>query len=861
MLAYPRILEIAPSMSGSYLYYERKVMCVPNPQALQLAVSSSVNTTKNLSNIKIKLNLHQLTIDGNIPIEGLIFHSKNLYMNDEAVREAKRTTAYNDDVRDFMNKYFYVADVQIGEDHFKVEVIFYSIESQFMLPSILTGSPALANIVQRHIHIYNNFYSSDNDAQSAKLDNFNKIIEKTQIYDLSTHIGRGDPASIRMNTNLWDYQINDVNMMIKGYLNPLYEIFTNDKIWMCDNGLIYNYSQSKFVEFDELRGIPIKGIVLSNQPGTGKSLIVLTFCHLHLSEDNTAIVVPDHLYVSGHWDMEIRKHFIAVDKMLSHIHIFSFTQFSVLPPSKYNTFDSIFIDEAHEVYTPGEDTPVTKTMKERLFRILTSTSCRYKCLITGTPFSAGVDSMYHIIKMLTDQVFHYIPFIRNCIYEPTLAKLFYRNTLENVNRELNLPPCKFQNVFLKLTPFEQDILDSLLEANNSNAIVDPTKKYSNHVNVEQIRKILSNVMTAVLHDDCSDKGYINLTVEQVKELFLDQTKREYSEQTHLLEKLLQQLHYLHLIKSEIISHIERGLPINMGGIMAMMRCNGTFDSAIYERSVSAPHSSREIRDRHSHVELQDIEHNISHFTDLVRTKERDVESKKAVFERYSKIYSVIEEATARGSDNDADTNFDDDIDYDSACQICMSPVSNQIAVFECGHFFCKICSDNLRKDGNELCPSCRRRIPNDKVTIVNHIKSDNFYGTKFNYIVEMLHHSQEEQFIIFTQFDRNIKSLSAVLNREGISNVIYQDIGNIIDFRDNHKRVIILSSVNQPSGLDLSFAANIIILEPPNGEFSFRRDIERQIIGRILRINQSKPVTVTRLIITNSIEEQLYVDL
>ena len=126
MLAYPRILENASTMRCSYLYYERNIVHVQDPQAHSPSVSTHVNvdTVKNLSNIKIKLNLHQLTVDGNIPIEGLIFHSKNLYMNDEAVCKAKRTTAYTDEVRDLLNKYFYIAYVQIGEDHFKVEVIF-----------------------------------------------------------------------------------------------------------------------------------------------------------------------------------------------------------------------------------------------------------------------------------------------------------------------------------------------------------------------------------------------------------------------------------------------------------------------------------------------------------------------------------------------------------------------------------------------------------------------------------------------------------------------------------------------------------------------------------------------------------------
>uniref|UniRef100_A0A6C0HLP0 RING-type domain-containing protein n=1 Tax=viral metagenome TaxID=1070528 RepID=A0A6C0HLP0_9ZZZZ len=852
MLAYPKILEKAAKIKHSYFIYERIVTPVD---------SKYFNDTF-MSLIKISIDLDKLIETCIIPIDGIIYHRKDLYKNDDAVREVKRTTAYINEVKHYCDKYYYIAKIQFGDEHYIVQVIFYSIESQFILPSILMGSPAMSTIVQRHLHISNNFYSTDNNAYLVILDNLHKNLHGTsEIYDLSTHIGRCEPESIGMRTRLYDYQLNDLNKLISREIKPIFEIFTSDKILMFENGLIFNYNKSKFVEIDEIRAIPIKGIVLAHQPGTGKSLIVLAYCQLRPCQ--TAIIVPDHLYDSRHWDMEIRKHFINPDKLAAHVHIFSFTQFSTLTPDKYNQFAAIFIDEAHEIYTlSDQDSTDKKMMQIHLYKILTSTTCQFKCLITGTPFAAGADSLYKIISMLTDSTFNYMPFIRNRIYEPTLKLLFARNTLESVNRELNLPPISYNNVLLTFTQFERDIMESLLAANIEYADIDPTQRSSKFVNVEKIRKILSNVLTAILYDD-SDKGYINLTIEQIKELFLTQTQNEYCEHSQILSELYSRLKQLLLIKQEILKQLDRGQPISMSGIMAMIRrsdSDGPVASAAKDQ-LELPHQSHQ---SHTSIhdkcrELTEVNHNIVHFNDLIFTKTREVESKKAVFDRYSKIYSVIESAeTAVETTEPININI---IDEDSVCAVCLSPVCKPV-VYSCGHFFCKLCSDNMRVSGSVLCPTCRRPTPDDKLIIITNIKEKKFYGTKVNYIVEMMHCSPlDETFIIFTQFDRNINALAAVLTAESITNVIYHTWQDISDFRDDHKKVIILSSLNQPSGIDLSFVSNIIILEPPNGEFSFRRDMERQIIGRILRINQTKPVTVTRLVIEDSIEMQLYVDL
>ena len=72
-------------------------------------------------------------------------------------------------------------------------------------------------------------------------------------------------------------------------------------------------------------------------------------------------------------------------------------------------------------------------------------------------------------------------------------------------------------------------------------------------------------------------------------------------------------------------------------------------------------------------------------------------------------------------------------------------------------------------------------------------------------------------------------------------------------------QVLILSSKDEACGLDLSFVSDIIIFEPILGNYV--KDIENQIVGRIYRINQISECNVHRLIINNTIEEQIYRDL
>jgi len=75
--------------------------------------------------------------------------------------------------------------------------------------------------------------------------------------------------------------------------------------------------------------------------------------------------------------------------------------------------------------------------------------------------------------------------------------------------------------------------------------------------------------------------------------------------------------------------------------------------------------------------------------------------------------------------------------------------------------------------------------------------------------------------------------------------------------KQDSTQIIILSSTQNASGIDLSFINNVIIIEP-FANYLYGREIEKQLIGRVHRINQCRDVNVYRLIMRNTIEQQIY---
>jgi SNF2 family DNA or RNA helicase len=196
------------------------------------------------------------------------------------------------------------------------------------------------------------------------------------------------------------------------------------------------------------------------------------------------------------------------------------------------------------------------------------------------------------------------------------------------------------------------------------------------------------------------------------------------------------------------------------------------------------------------------------------------------------------------------------------CPICMGDIdidTNCSVIVKCSHVFCTGCIEYITEITKSecKCPNCRETFNKSDLIKVSSNNTIQKYPSKINKLIEIIN-SIDKQIIIFTQYDKLIDKIKNILNNENIQTNIYNSSIDVDEFKEKKYKVIILSSTNNASGLDLSFVNNIIIFEPVIGTYNYLRDIEKQIIGRIYRINQKQKTFFHRLIISNTIEEEIY---
>jgi len=213
------------------------------------------------------------------------------------------------------------------------------------------------------------------------------------------------------------------------------------------------------------------------------------------------------------------------------------------------------------------------------------------------------------------------------------------------------------------------------------------------------------------------------------------------------------------------------------------------------------------------------------------------------------------------------------------CGICMDKINNEdTGVTICGHIFCHKCiCQSIRT--NPHCPYCKHKITNKDVFImsferhadkVEENKSDlsktdliNDVGTKIGNLILFLRESREHT-VLFSQWDDLLEKTSTILESHGIRNMLckgslWQKDKAMRDFNSNDNvRVICLSSKRSASGSNLQKATQIIFLDPIYGSAKYRKEQEKQAIGRAHRMGQTKTIKIFRFIIKNSVEEEIF---
>lgn len=240
------------------------------------------------------------------------------------------------------------------------------------------------------------------------------------------------------------------------------------------------------------------------------------------------------------------------------------------------------------------------------------------------------------------------------------------------------------------------------------------------------------------------------------------------------------------------------------------------------------------------------------------------------------------------------------------CMICFEEF-DKVIVTKCRHVYCGDCHKILSKNNTiaYACPECRGNVQPSQVimTTMDKIKQEenkgeeeskveevvinkanlsteeilkikewrnqciNKYGSKMTYLIEYLQEilvNEENRVIIFSQYDNMLKLIGKTLDEYKIKNVFCKGNVNTVSKRinmfktDKSIRVIMLSSEKSNSGSNLTEANHIILVDVLNANKNTSKDIECQAIGRAVRLGQKKPVTVTRLITTDTIEEEYY---
>ena len=259
---------------------------------------------------------------------------------------------------------------------------------------------------------------------------------------------------------------------------------------------------------------------------------------------------------------------------------------------------------------------------------------------------------------------------------------------------------------------------------------------------------------------------------------------------------------------------------------------------------------------------------------------RNLTNDKKMYVNLEKTYIYLEKTINSIKENDIES-----------CPICLDDM-DEIAITSCGHKFCWKCIEDYSKMNSiKKCPCCKTIFTSKDVYLIkksilvsNNTNENeelreminNTKSTKIGNIIYWLkqtllkNKSMETEtekipkIIVFSQWDEILNKVSDCLSEYNINVVhckgsVYQKKKSIELFMSSDKyNIIMLSSRNAASGINLTVANEIVLIEPVYGNNEYRKNIENQAIGRCARIGNTQNINVNRFIINNTIESDIY---
>ena len=570
----------------------------------------------------------------------------------------------------------------------------------------------------------------------------------------------------------------------------------------------------------------------------------------------------------------------------------------------------IIIDEFHEIFTVIKYTHVAN--------ILPIFKANYKWAVTGTPFNQNSICLLKMLDFATgfkntydDKIFN-VELISNYMKN----NFFRRNTKKSITDEYNLPPIKESVLWLKFSATERMMYNAYLANPNNNKFSVFLRQICCHPKLaNEIKDSLSNCKTLEDIQKTMVDHYLKNMKQSEKKLNIAKIRKEvYSKlilkyEIKRMKRLLKQLKYKVII--EFFPVIDKTL-IDTLKNDDDMDFNFNFDDNNDnddDDSDSDSDDSESDKKYKGIIKIKENNHqeiiktigtlwnnnkitldamyvNLEKINNKIKNLQKDYEGKKSTYEFYNNVMERIKKTAqknikdSKDDDSNSDTDSEEEDEEDEErCGICLGDIpEDDIGVTVCGHIFCYECIKTIIPQKHQ-CPYCRKPLKDNEIFMISYERKKkepvnmqelkdkneliNKVGTKLANLIFFLKNSDKHT-IIFSQWDDLLKKVGTVLDEYGISNVFckgntWQRDKAIRTFNsDQNIKVIMLSSDSAASGSNLTKASQVILLDPVYGPYEFRRNTEWQAIGRAYRMGQLAQVEVIRLIIKDTIEDEIY---
>lgn len=544
------------------------------------------------------------------------------------------------------------------------------------------------------------------------------------------------------------------------------------------------------------------------------------------------------------------------------------------------------IDEFHEVGS-NEYRYVKNIIKH--------ISATHKWCVTATPFNEGIESVSNIIDYLTDyknadgtQVLKVEE-----IVDYLSTECFRRNTKESVAKEYTLPKIKEEIRWLNFSATERLIYNAYIANGNNDRYSVYLRQLCCHPQLaDETKHSLSNCKSL-------KEIEVMMVAHYKKEVNKEEAKvRKINERIAKINKKIKKMEKRQ--KKKKLKRLKRNKKELIESDSESESLESESDSDELDMLLALYDDGNEEEDKPL-VTIENLKETLKKVTRTLIAAKKVLEGKETTYNFFNNVINKLRKTMDKETDKserlkynmklDGDTNImnllssqldaEEESEEEDLCGICMDEIAeDDVGVTSCGHIFCYECL-KIATSQYHRCPMCQKALKDNEIYMLSYEKQKkeadeekpsivlskaelvNKVGTKLaNLILYIKEHDVHT--IIFSQWDDLLRRVGVILKEHNVNNIFckgncYQQDKAIREFESDDKiKVIMLSSKKNASGTNLTKAKMIIFLDPIYGSYKFRKDQERQAIGRAHRLGQKNDITIVRFVIKNSIEEDIY---